>query len=267
MARFDCANWRPISTNTGGNMSSQRGLVLHHQAGNGSLYGFFNNPAAKVSAHFWVAKNGTIEQYVDTAKVAWHGRDLNSNWVGVETEGCPGGRDEPMTDAMFNALVRLYREGNRRHGWPNQLASSNGGRGFGYHRMAVNTACPCDVRLNRRSAILAQAFGSGGGATPAPPAQEVDVSAAVAYDRDGLAHFAWLAPNGAVMYFPPGRTEGYAVDPAQGGAKSGVGIAINAANLVMIAYTNGSGAPCSYHKPVNTGSWVWTSRGKANSAR
>ena len=167
MAWFDCATSRAISNNVGGNMASQRGLVLHHQAGNGSLYGWFNNPSAQVSAHFWVGKNGVIEQYVDTARVSWHGRDLNSNWVGVETEGCPGGRDEPMTDAMFNALVRLYKEGARRHGWANQLASSNGGRGFGYHRMAVNTACPCDVRLNRRSAILAAAF--GGAATPAPP--------------------------------------------------------------------------------------------------
>lgn len=169
MAWFDCATRRAISNNVGGNLASQRGLVLHHQAGNGSLYSFFNNPASKVSAHFWVSKGGAIEQYVDTARVSWHGRDLNSNWVGVETEGCPGGRDEPMTDPMFNALVRLYREGNRRHGWPNQLASSNGGRGFGYHRMAVNTACPCDVRLNRRAAILSAAFGGAPAPGPTPP--------------------------------------------------------------------------------------------------
>jgi hypothetical protein len=36
---------------------------------------------------------------------------------------------------------------------------------------------------------------------------------------------------------------------------------------VMLAYTNGSGAPCTYQKPVNTGSWSWASRGAANSAR
>jgi N-acetylmuramoyl-L-alanine amidase/Putative peptidoglycan binding domain len=172
MAWFDCATKRQISNNVGGNLSSQRGLVLHHQAGNGSLYGFFNNPASKVSAHFWVGKNGTIEQYVDTAKVSWHGKDLNSNWVGVETEGCPSGRDEDLTEAQIAALARLYAEGARRHGWPNQLASSNGGRGFGYHRMAVNTACPCDRRLNKRSEILKRAFGgaasppSGGGGRP-----------------------------------------------------------------------------------------------------
>jgi murein L,D-transpeptidase YcbB/YkuD len=179
MAWFACATRRQISANTGGNLSSQRGLVLHHQAGNGSLFGFFNNPAAGVSAHFWVSKGGLIEQYVDTARVAWHGRDLNSNWVGVETEGCPlkpGGQsanDEPMTEAMVAALARLYAEGARVHGWPNQLASSNGGRGFGFHRMAVATACPCDMRLNMRGEILRRAFGGQGTAPPSsskPPA-------------------------------------------------------------------------------------------------
>jgi peptidoglycan hydrolase-like protein with peptidoglycan-binding domain len=174
MARFACATWRPIGANTGGKLASQRGLVLHHQAGNGSLYGFFNNPAAGVSAHFWVGKNGTIEQYVDTSVVAWHGRDLNSNWVGVETEGCgTSPHAETMPSAMESALARIYAEGARVHGWRNQLASSNGGAGFGYHRMAVNTACPCDVRLNRRGPILAVAFGGGAAAPPstgkAPP--------------------------------------------------------------------------------------------------
>jgi N-acetylmuramoyl-L-alanine amidase/Putative peptidoglycan binding domain len=182
MAWFDCATRRAISNNLGGNLSSQRGLVLHHQAGNGSLYAFFNNPAAQVSAHFWVSKGGLIEQYADTARVTWHGRDLNSNWVGVETEGCASPpHAEPMTGAMESALVRLYAEGARRHGWANQLASSNGGRGFGFHRMAVNTACPCQVRLDKRSAILRAAFsgqpppstappsGGGGGGGTAPP--------------------------------------------------------------------------------------------------
>lgn len=164
MAKFDCARWRPISTNIGGNLGPNLGLVLHHQAGNGSLFNFFNSPSAKVSAHFWVSKTGIIEQYVDTARVAWHGKSLNSRYVGVETEGCGvAPHAEPMTQAMFDGLVLIYREGMRRHGWDASLANKDGERGFGYHRMAVATGCPCDVRLNRRSDIIAAAIG-----TPAP---------------------------------------------------------------------------------------------------
>jgi hypothetical protein len=213
MAWFDCATKRQISNNVGGNLSSQRGLVLHHQAGNGSLYGFFNNPASKVSAHFWVGKNGTIEQYVDTAKVSWHGKDLNSNWVGVETEGCPSGKDEDLTEAQIAALARLYAEGARRHGWPNQLASSNGGRGFGYHRMAVNTACPCDRRLNKRSEILKRAF--GGAASPPSsggrPTLHVDYLGRNHYSTHGdvrvwqakMRDWGWFNPNQVDGIFGP----------------------------------------------------------------
>lgn len=171
MARFTCATWRPISNNLGGNITNNLGLILHHQAGNGSLFNFFNNPSAQVSAHFWVSKTGIIEQYVDTTRVAWHGRSLNSRYVGVETEGCPTSPyAEPLTDAAINALVKIYAEGADRHGWPNALASSDGQRGFGFHRMAVATGCPCDVRLNRRREILDKAFGTKPTPIPEPPA-------------------------------------------------------------------------------------------------
>lgn len=168
MARFACATWRPISHNIGGTLSPSLGLVLHHQAGNGSLVSYFNNPATKASAHFWVSKSGQIEQMVDTGQVAWHGRAaLNPRYAGVETEGCPGGRDEPLTDAQVDALARLYAEGHRVHGWPNALASAPGQKGFGYHRMGVATSCPCEVRLKMRPEILRRAFASA--AAPAAP--------------------------------------------------------------------------------------------------
>lgn len=155
MAIFDCAVWRPINTNIGGGIGPNLGLILHHAVMNGSLYNFFNNPANQVSAHFWVAKDGTIEQYVDTDRVAWHGKQLNSRYVGVETEGCTTPPyAEPMTNQMVEALARIYAEGNRRHGWPYVLTDTDGKPGFGFHRMAVNTACPCDIRLNKRQDIL-----------------------------------------------------------------------------------------------------------------
>jgi hypothetical protein len=177
MARFACATWRPISVNYGGKMSANLGLVLHHQGGNGGLYGWFNNPSAKVSAHFWAGKGGQIEQYVDSSVVAWHGMSLNSRYVAVETEGCaPGNPNEPLTEAQINAVARIYAEGARLHGWRNALANADGQAGFGYHRMAVSTACPNDARLSKRPEILKRAFGgaatapppsSGGGAAPA----------------------------------------------------------------------------------------------------
>jgi hypothetical protein len=172
MARFDCAVWRPIAANTGGLLAPNLGLILHHAVANGSLYDFFNSPSAGVSAHFWVGLDGRIEQYVYTDVVAWHGMNLNSRYCGVETEGCSAPpHDQPMTAAMVDGLARLYAEGHRRHGWPMVTAEADGQPGFGYHRMAVSTACPCQVRLNMRAEILARAGDLIDGA-PAPPASQ-----------------------------------------------------------------------------------------------
>ena len=158
MARFDCARWVPITGNTGGTIAPNLGLILHHAVANGSLYGTFEN--GDVSAHFWVSQAGEIEQYVDSDVVAWHAMELNGRYCGVETEGCSSPpHADPMSGAMVEALGTLYAEGMRRHGWPAVLSNADGQPGFGYHRMAVATACPCDVRLNRRPEILAIATG------------------------------------------------------------------------------------------------------------
>lgn len=170
MSRFDCATWRPVG-NHGGAMSANLGLLLHHAVADGSLQYMFNNPSSGVSAHFWVGRDGTIEQYVDSEVVAWHAMQMNDTYCGVETEGCATPpHAEPMTEAMVDALARLYAEGHQRHGWPFSTAEVDGQPGFGYHRMGVATACPCDVRLAMRYEILTRAgeLVDGGGAVPAP---------------------------------------------------------------------------------------------------
>lgn len=207
MARFACASWRPIGTNTGGALQPNLGAILHHQAGNGSLFNWFNNPAARVSAHFWVAKDGRIEQYVDTSRVAWHGISLNTRYVGVETEGCPGGRDEALTPAQVSAFARIYAEGARVHGWPNADANADGQRGLGFHRMAVATACPCNLRLNARAEIRRQAFGVPAPTptppTPAPP-QQRGGAVAIFSTRTGNGYYV-VGSDGGVFCFGDAR--------------------------------------------------------------
>jgi hypothetical protein len=215
LAVFDCAAWRPISANTGGPLGPNLGLVLHHAVVDGSLYNFFNSPAAEVSAHFWVSQSGVIEQYVDTGTVAWHGRDLNSRYVGVETEGCATPpHAEPMTEAMVDALARLYAEGHERHGWPFTLAEADGQPGFGYHRMAVNTACPCDIRLNMRAEILSRASGQTVTAPP-PSAARAKGRNMIASTSSGNGYWTTTA-DGAVYAFGDAIFDGNAMGKVTG---------------------------------------------------
>lgn len=197
MPQFTCATWRPIGTNIGGQMGRHRGVLMHQQVGYGSLFGYFNNPAAQVSAHFWISRSGVVEQYVDSSRVAWHARQLNGEWCGVECEGMP---TDPLTDAQVGRFGEILAEGHRRHGWPLQLANSASGTGLGYHRMpgGVNTACPSDLRLSRRPEIVAAAGGSSsGGSAPADTWEDTEMIAAT---PTGKGYFT-ATRDGAVYAF------------------------------------------------------------------
>jgi hypothetical protein len=157
--------WRPISANIGGAMARPiHQLLLHQQVGNGSLFGYFNNPANEVSAHFWVAKAGLGEQYVDTARSAWHARDANGRCLGVELEGHPG---EPITAEQIATMGRIMAELAQTDGLALVEANTQAERGVGYHRLWVATACPSDLRLSARPAMIAAA--RGGAAPPSAP--------------------------------------------------------------------------------------------------
>jgi hypothetical protein len=197
---FDCAIQRPISGGTSGPMTAQRGLVLHHAVANGSLFNTFNN--GRVSTQFWVSRSGVIEQYLSATTSCWGtGSNVgNFQYCSVETEGCAAPpHAEPMTPEMVQGLARLYAEGNRRLGWPFQLANAAGANGFAYHRLFSATACPCDVRVNRRQEILDLARGVTPGPippTPTPPTEEPEMAVTQVFrPRAGQLSFAQVAGN------------------------------------------------------------------------
>src|SRR5215469_174851 len=97
--------YKPV-VNHGGNISGPIGIVVHVQEGNGSLYGWFNNPSSDASSHYWVAKSGVIEQYVDTKLQAWAQSAGNADYLSVETEGYV---TEAFTSAQSASLKELLQ--------------------------------------------------------------------------------------------------------------------------------------------------------------
>jgi hypothetical protein len=155
--QYSGATWMPVgSANHGGAMTGHVGLVLHVCQGDGSQFGWFNNPKSEVSAHFWVSKTGQVEQYVDGNTEAYHAADANGTYNGVETEGFA---TDPLTDQQITSIAGIYQWGVKSYGWPKQLCDTVGGAGFAWHGLGGaawggHNQCPGDPRKAQRADIL-----------------------------------------------------------------------------------------------------------------
>lgn len=135
MARYPGAQWRPVPVNFTRGGNNPRYHVIHiMQGGLAGTDQFFRDPAAQVSAHFGVGKDGTVYQWVDTADIAWHAAAANDHSVGVEHEGFSG---FPLTLAQLAATARLYAWVHQQHpGVRFRLASDPvNGAGLAWHGM------------------------------------------------------------------------------------------------------------------------------------
>lgn len=152
------------------------GLILHVQAGNGALGGWFNNPAASASSTWWAGKTGGREQYGDPDRDKfWAQAAGNSTYHSIETEGIPS---EPLTAAQIESVAQAFAWGHKRYGWKLVLAEKPGDPGLGWHGMGGkawggHTGCPGDKRKAQRAQILARAKEIVG--PSAAPTKEADM--------------------------------------------------------------------------------------------
>lgn len=143
MALYPGANVRLISKSylSGLGMTAYNRINHHVAAGYGSLFNFFNQPK-RASSHFWVAKDGRVEQYVDTALRAeadLHGNDAT---ISIETES----KGEAWTPAQAAAIIALDIWLCDTHGIAKRLAVSSKlgeeSKGLSWHRLGINGNFP-----------------------------------------------------------------------------------------------------------------------------
>jgi N-acetyl-anhydromuramyl-L-alanine amidase AmpD len=82
-------------------------IVIHTTEGSASgAIAWFQNPTAKVSAHYVVSKTGEITQMVEIEDVAWTQTYYNQRAIGIE---CEGRASDPSnwTEAMMVSLTQL----------------------------------------------------------------------------------------------------------------------------------------------------------------
>lgn len=133
-----------------------RAVIVHSQAGRGSLYGWWLNPASKgLECHFWVSESGKVEQYVPTTVRADAQGAANAFAISIETESSVQAT-ERWTAAQAAALVDLIDWCCRVHLIPRRQMSTPVDSGLGWHVMfgapgpwtrARGKTCPGPARI------------------------------------------------------------------------------------------------------------------------
>ena len=118
-------------------------MILHHtgKAGAERALGTLSNPVSEVSAHYLVARDGTIYYLVDEMKRAWHAGDswwggpidMNSASIGIELDN---DGSEPYAESQIAALLALLADLRQRYRIPavnflghGDIAPAQGGPG------------------------------------------------------------------------------------------------------------------------------------------
>jgi hypothetical protein len=165
--RLPFATWMPIQHNftAGGMALIPRGLAVHITDGVkgqvpnlAGVQATFNVKGAGASAHFCVAKNGDIAQYVDLSDIAWgvggdKMRNDDAHWISVENIALPG---QELTKEQIRSNARLLAWFHTNWGLPLQLASTRDDIGLGYHSMfhRGHLGCPGPKVIAQRLDII-----------------------------------------------------------------------------------------------------------------
>ena len=135
-------------------------VILHVAVSEGaSLYDYFRSRSGGVESHFYIRRDGTIEQYRDTAFEADANHTANSRAISVETQGMAAGEWTPEQVASIKRLLLWARD---THGIPLRRCPRHDAPGVGYHVMfgapgpwtPVAKSCPGPERVRQFDRVL-----------------------------------------------------------------------------------------------------------------
>lgn len=148
MAMYPGAISKPITASKGRQRLMLFNRVNAHVAVSeaDSVHGFFNR-TGQVDSHFYIRRDGTVEQYVDTDWRAFADLDGNDATISVETQGGVTNADsEPWTPEQVEALAQLYAWAVTTHGIERKIATSSHlgerSRGLSWHRLGIDGNFP-----------------------------------------------------------------------------------------------------------------------------
>lgn len=130
----------------------------------------FKNPARQASSNYGIGYNGEIACYVDEENRAWtsSNRANDCQAITIEVANSSAGGDWPISDASWNALVKLCVDICKRHHFRLEYDGTPNGS-LTRHDMFANTNCPGPY-LKSRLPELARVVNAklDGSSTPEP---------------------------------------------------------------------------------------------------
>lgn len=197
MARMPGAIWRPLTTDKSRWRLVPLRVNLHVAVSEAaSLFGYFNGARSRPDSHFYVRRDGTIEQYVDTALVAYADLEGNGSTISVETQGgVTATQTQPWTTAQLESLARIYAWAIKTHNIARRIADDSrpgkSSHGLSWHRLgcdgnfpgrplhgrvaggrkysrAFGKVCPGDAKIRQIPTIYSRAVALLDGAAPTP---------------------------------------------------------------------------------------------------
>lgn len=135
-----------------------RVVILHvAQSEAASLHDYFNGPSGGVESHFYIRRDGTVEQYRDTDRQADANVMANDFAISVETQGMAAGE---WTTQQLAAIKALLTWCNKVHSIPLVKCPTWDGSGVGYHILFEaqwdqrGAACPGPDRIKQFNNVL-----------------------------------------------------------------------------------------------------------------
>lgn len=184
MAVYPGARFRNIPPGVNDPTITPIGVILHVDAGNsGSLYDYFATKSGGIESHFFIRKDGGVEQYRDTRYEADANYKANSffkngkryGFISVETQGLAAGE---WTAEQLREIKELLLWAHQTHGIPLRRCPEWDEPGVGYHVMfgapgpwtPVSKSCPGPDRVKQFNNVLVPWFAHA--TTPTEPEED-----------------------------------------------------------------------------------------------
>jgi hypothetical protein len=134
-----------------------RMAILHVAVSEGeSLFDFFKNRSGGIESHFYIRRDGTVEQYRSIYFQADANLNANDFAVSIETQGMGPGK---WTDAQLASIKRLLTWLHTEADVPLVKVAKWNGSGVGYHSQfpewsPVAKSCPGPDRIKQFNDVL-----------------------------------------------------------------------------------------------------------------